>query len=227
MCNIFMRERILIVLFSTGICSSFVKAQAFNDYSEPPHNYWGGELNDPMSILLKKIESGETKFNEVLGLPLVEGLLKALKISKDSQILVFSKTSLQRAAVSASNPRAIYFNEDVYLGWMPNGRIEIASADPEKGFMFFFQRPLKDKTSPLFIRDKVCLECHAGSATNFLPGPLGRSVFPDIRGRSLGAVDSYELIGHNVPISERWGGWYVTGAHSSFCLLYTSDAADE
>ena len=211
----FMREKILIILFFTGICSSFVNAQAFNDYSEPPHNYWGGEPNDPMSLLLKKVESGETKFDKVLGLPLVEDLLKALKISKDSQILVFSKTSLQRAAVSASNPRAIYFNEDVYLGWMPDGRIEIASADPEKGFMFFFQRPLKDKKSPLFIRDKVCLECHAGSATNFLPGPLGRSVFPDIRGRSLGSVDSYELIGHNVPISERWGGWYVTGAHSS------------
>ena len=211
----FMREKILIILFFTGICSSFVNAQAFNDYSEPPHNYWEGELNDPMSLLLKKVESGETKFDKVLGLPLVEDLLKALKISKDSQILVFSKTSLQRAAVSASNPRAIYFNEDVYLGWMPDGRIEIASADPEKGFMFFFQRPLKDKRSPLFIRDKVCLECHAGSATNFLPGPLGRSVFPDIRGRSLGSVDSYELIGHNVPISERWGGWYVTGAHPS------------
>ena len=74
------------------------------------------------------------------------------------------------------------------------------------------------------MRDKVCLECHAGSATNFLPGPLGRSVFPNNNGRSLKSVDTYELIGHHVPLPERWGGWYGTGEHQSLKHMGTAVA---
>ncbi|MDB4722026.1 hypothetical protein OAF65_09935 [Verrucomicrobiales bacterium] len=166
-----------------------------------------------MSELLKRVRKGEINLDEKSGITLVRRLLEELKISETSQILVFSRTSLQRGAVSPTNPRAIYFNDEVYLGWMPNGRIEIASSDPEKGFIFFFQRELSDRKAPLFSRDRVCIQCHAGSATNFLPGPLGRSVFPDSKGRSLKSVDTFELIGHGVPVHERWGGWYVTHAH--------------
>ena len=180
--------------------------QAFNDYDQLPHNYWKAKLKDPMSLLLEKVNDGRVKLVESNDYHLLENLLNELHIDKESQVLVFSKTSLQRAAVSSKNPRAIYFNDEIYLGWMPKGRIEIASADPERGFVFYFQRPIEDNKSQLFVRDKVCLECHAGSATNFLPGPLGRSVFPNNNGRSLKSVDTYDLIGHHVPLSERWGG---------------------
>ena len=129
-----------------------------------------------MSELLKRVSKGKINLDEKPGIALVRRLLEELQISESSQILVFSRTSLQRGVVSPTNPRAIYFNDEVYLGWMPNGRIEIASSDPKKGFIFFFQRELSDQKAPLFSRDRVCIECHAGSATNFLPGPLARSV---------------------------------------------------
>jgi len=218
----------LLIIFSALVSTvCLLPAQSFNEYGQSPHNYWSSELEDPMSELLERVRKGEINLDESPGMPLVRRLLKELQIAESSQILVFSRTSLQRGAVSPTNPRAIYFNDEVYLGWMPNGRIEIASSDPEKGFIFFFQRELSDRKAPLFARDRVCIQCHAGSATNFLPGPLGRSVFPDSKGRSLKSVDSFELIGHEVPVHERWGGWYVTRAHQDLNHMGNAIAVKE
>ena len=189
-------------------------AQFFNDYSEEPHRYWDAELKDPMSALVRDLSSGRRRFaeSEKEGRALVERLLKELNIPASSQVLVFSKTSLQKRAVHPGNPRAIYFNDDVYLGWMPGGRVEIGSVDPELGSVFYFQRDFdEDPEKPLFHRDRVCIQCHAGSPTNFLPGPMGMSVFPNELGRAVRSVDSFELSGHEIPFHDRWGGWYVSG----------------
>lgn len=98
-----------------------------------------------------------------------------------------------------------------YLGWMPGGRIEIASIDPEVGPIFYFQRPLDRSDDLLLRRTGSCLGCHAGSATNFLPGLLGQSVFPAEDGRSLRSIRSFERVSHDVPYKDRWGGWMVSG----------------
>ena len=190
-------------------------AQFFNDYDLEPHGYFSREVKDPTTVLMKRVERGEVLINEHAGKPLVERLLKELALHKESQVLVFSKTSLQRRGVSHSNPRAIYFNESVYLGWMPDGRIEIASFDPELGPIFYFQRRLNDEHSPLLTRTRSCLGCHAGDATNFLPGSLGRSVYPDQTGRSLLSLDEYRRSGHHIPLTDRYGGWFVSGQHGS------------
>jgi hypothetical protein len=202
-----------LVVFSLVLYPLAVSAQFFNDFDQPPHDYWTAEMHDPMTELLRSVDAGDVNLGHDPGLPLVRRLLAELEIPVDSQTLVFSRTSLQRGVVSPGNPRAIYFNEETYLGWMPGGRVEIASSDPERGAVFFFQRELERRDGPLFVRDKVCIQCHAGSATNFLPGLLGKSVFPDGRGRSLKSIDSFERVGHEVPLRERWGGWYVSGAH--------------
>ncbi len=214
--------RIATLVTLAGIAPA--AGQFFNDFDEPPHDYWTAEMRDPMSTLLREVEAGRLELGERPGLPLVRRLLEELDIPVESQVLVFSRTSLQRGAVSPKNPRAIYFNEDSYLGWMPGGRIEIASSDPERGAVFYFQRELDDEASPLFTRDKVCIQCHAGSATNFLPGLLGRSVFPDRRGRSLKAIESFERVGHEVPLRDRWGGWYVSGGHEGLRHMGNSQA---
>ena len=185
--------------------------QSFNDYDLAPHDYFGATLNDPMSALLERLGDPNKALSEPNGKPLVKRLLKELDIPVESQVLVFTKTSLQRRVVNPASPRALYFNEDVYLGWMPNGRIEIASMDPKLGGVFYFQRPLDDQEQPIFHREESCLGCHAGSATNFLPGLLARSVFSDGNGRSLKSVNTFERIGHQVPFEERWGGWLVSG----------------
>ena len=209
-----MQKRSLIFLLS--LCASPAgMAQFYNDYELEPHGYFSKDAKDPTTLLLKRIQRGEVVITEANGKPLVERFLKELKLDKDTQVLVFSKTSLQRRAVSYNNPRALYFNESVYLGWMPNGRIEIASFDPELGPLFYFQRQLDDKTSPLFARTRSCLGCHAGDATNFLPGSLGRSVYPDQTGRSIKSLDDYRRSGHHIPLHDRYGGWFVSGNHGT------------
>ena len=209
-----MQKRHLILLLA--LCASPAgMAQFYNDYELEPHGYFSREAKDPTTLLMKRVQSGEILIKEKNGRPLVERFLKELKLDKDTQVLVFSKTSLQRRAVSYNNPRAIYFNESVYLGWMPNGRIEIASFDPELGPIFYFQRKLDDKTSPLLTRTRSCLGCHAGDATNFLPGSLGQSVYPDQSGRSLRTIDDYRRSGHQIPLHQRYGGWFVSGNHGT------------
>ena len=193
-----------------GIAST--SSAFFNDFDQQPHNYWEREPTDPVSKYLAA-RAGEGSV--LRQREFVEELLAEFDIPAASQALVFSKTSLQRKEVGPENPRAMYFNEDVYLGWMPGGRIEIASADPKLGLIFYYEdiRPPEAETPATFARDKVCLECHAGAATNFLPGPLARSVYPDDRGRARGSVKSFDLMSHTVPIAERWGGWFVSGGH--------------
>lgn len=186
-------------------------AQFWNDFEEPPHHYLSHDLKDPVSSFLAKLNRGEIAVNEANGKPLLTRLLKEFEIPKSSQVLVFTKTSLQRDQVSAQNPRALYFNEDVYLGWMPGARIEVASIEPTVGPIFYLQRPLDRSKDRLFRRNRGCLGCHAGSATNFIPGLLGQSTYPTLSGRSVGVVRTFERVGHDIPYQERWGGWMVTG----------------
>ena len=45
-------------------------------------------------------------------------LLVQLDIDPDSQSLVFSKTSFQPRRIDPKHPRAIYFNDSTYVGWV-------------------------------------------------------------------------------------------------------------
>ena len=90
---------------------------AFNDYDNFPHDYSKAKLKDPMSLLLDKVSDGKVDLVESNDYKLLENLLDELDIDNESSSC-FSKTSLQ-VAVSLKNPRAIYFNDEVYLGWMP------------------------------------------------------------------------------------------------------------
>src|SRR5262245_24481761 len=85
---------------------------------------------DPVARLMKKIEAGETTiaYDEQHGY--LSSLLKALNVPVSSQGLVFSRTSLQVDRIAPWSPRAIYFNDDIYLGWVQGGPImEIAAVD--------------------------------------------------------------------------------------------------
>ncbi|MDP7495664.1 MAG: hypothetical protein QGI77_04500, partial [Roseibacillus sp.] len=151
-----MHKSFLISLLALAT-SPLGMAQFYNDYELEPHGYFIRDAKDPATTLLKRVQDGEVLIKEANGKPLVERLLQELDLDKSTQVLVFSKTSLQRRTVSYNNPRALYFNESVYLGWMPGGRIELASFDPELGALFYLQRKLDDKTSPLFTRTRSCL----------------------------------------------------------------------
>lgn len=126
-------------------------------------------------------------------------------------MLVFSKTSFQRERISPNNPRAIYFNEGAYVGYVHESpMLEVTSVDPKLGAVFYTldQEP---GATPQFRRNDQCLECHASTKSMGVPGHLVRSFACD----ENGVVDlnkGTSLVTHRTPLLERWGGWYVTGS---------------
>jgi hypothetical protein len=209
-----------LVAFSAATLSAQV---AFNDYQLPPHEYYDLDSQDPVSVLVRKIESGEKSPDYSSQRAFVDWLLAELEIPPASQTIVFSRTGLQRKVVSPHNPRALFFNDETYMTWIPGGMVELASFDPALGPLFFLlQGSEEEKPAKVqFNRRESCLNgCHAGSATNYLPGLLARSLHVDAEGNPtsvdkagivVNAISNHENMFHTMPLKERWGGWFVTG----------------
>ena len=65
-------------------------------------------------------------------------LSKELNVPQSSQVLVFSKTSFQRERITPKTPRALYFNDDVYVGFCLRGDVlEVSAVDPKLGTAFY------------------------------------------------------------------------------------------
>ncbi len=163
--------------------------------------------------LQARLDNGETKltFDDRVGY--LKAVLHELGVSESSQMLVFSKTSLQRHRIAPKTPRAIYFNDDVYVGFCRDGDVaEFSAVDPQLGTVFYtLDQEQTDK--PRFTRQNDnCLLCHASTQTRSVPGHLVRSVYVDQAGFPVFAMGTHR-IDHTSPLAKRWGGWYVTGTH--------------
>ena len=127
-------------------------------------------------------------------------------------MLVFSKTSFQRERIAPRTPRAVFYSDDVYAGFvLGSPLLEFAAVDPKLGAVFYTLSQNKNER-PKFVRNDQCLECHASAKTMGVPGHLVRSFATD----DAGVVDlstGTSLVNHRTPLEERWGGWYVTGQH--------------
>src|SRR3954452_9337128 len=136
------------------------------DYESAPINYSTTQPSDPATALQSKLSAGTATLDPASPLSLLASTLKALDIPLSSQTLVFSKTSLQSTSISPDNPRALYFNDDTYVGYVPGGRVlEIATTDPHLGSTFYTldQHP---QSPPKFVRQTDnCLSCHASNMT--------------------------------------------------------------
>lgn len=199
------------VLLTAMLCPLAMRAT--DVYELPPLQYSKATPNDATSRLQARLASGESKFagrdREIL-----DALLRELNVPAASQVVVFSKTSLQRRLIRPEHPRAIYFSEDAYVGWVPGGLIEIATIDPVLGPIFYTLDPETIRTDSArgLVRDSDCLRCHGGTFARGIPGVFVRSVFTDSAGEPLLRHGS-ELVDFRTPFTNRWGGWYVTGQH--------------
>jgi len=147
----------------------------------------------------------------------VRSLLKNLNIPESSQTLVFSKSSFQLDHISPQNPRALYFNDDIYVGYVPTAPVlEIAAIDPVRGPVFYSMSRGQTLKPKIEAQDQTrnCIVCH-DSSNNDTPIPrlLMLSVLPNPAGNSLRALSL--LTNDQSPLKERWGGWYVTGTHGA------------
>ena len=165
--------------------------------------------HDPVANLIGDIANDKVqlKFDGEDGY--LRSLLDALKIPAESQMAVFSKTSVQGAKIGPSNPRRLYFNDSVAVGFVRGGFIELASQDPQQGLNFYvlLQQPA-DK--PFLIQRDECLQCHLSRNSLDVPGMLVRSVYPESGGIPVSRLGSH-LLDHRTPFENRWGGWFVSG----------------
>ena len=185
-------------------------APRFNDIDLPPHNYKERPLTDRFTQLKADLESGKLALDHASEKAALLSLLHALEIPASSQMLVFSTTSLQLSLITPQNPRAIFFNEDISLGYIPGGKIEVVSLDPELGAIFYIFDIPRDPRPPRIERSERCMKCHATDATAGVPGILIKSVVPGPTGGSLNAF-RIDQSGHQIPLTDRFGGWYLTG----------------
>ncbi len=184
------------------------------DFKAPPHHYLDHKPRDRFARLLEKALKGEVKFDTSSDKSFLISLLESLNIPISSQIMVFSASSLQSEIINPRNPRALYFNEDTYLGWVPGGLVEIIAADPELGPMFYvFNRLRPGGPVPDVQRSTKCMNCHAGNATRRVPGLIAESLLVSRAGSSL---ETYrrDVQGHQIPLELRFGGWHLTGEHN-------------
>jgi hypothetical protein len=142
----------------------------------------------------------------------LRSVLEALHVPISSQTLVFSKTSFQYPKISPEHPRALYYNDDVYVGQVHEGRLlEFVSFDPMQGAIFYVMDEHRVE-HPRFERAELdCVQCHvANNSTRGVPGVMLRSVYTSPSGMQAAGTPSF-ITGQESPLKDRFGGWYVTG----------------
>ena len=182
--------------------------------NHPKISYLTASVSDPVAQLNERVRQGQVRFDVEPSRGYLRSVLTALDVPVESQALVFSKTSFQASRIGPQNPRAIYFNDRVSVGWVRGGDfIELAAQDPALGTVFYtLAQPGADVGEPEFKRNNVnCVQCHTSEATMNIPGWFIGSVYPQKDG--LTAYGPAYTTDHRSPFDIRWGGWYVTGRH--------------
>jgi hypothetical protein len=206
------RGRLAVALVcALGAASAVATAQRGGMFQgspdDPAINYSAGPLDNAVESLNRELQQGSVRLAFEGRSGYLRSALQALKIPVDSQLLVFSPTSLQASRISAANPRALFFADRVVLGWVRDGDIlEVAAQDATRGVAFY---TLEQRAVgvPQFKRGFACLGCHAGRETLGVPGLLMFSTTP----ASEQSVARSIVTDHRIRLGDRWGGWLVTG----------------
>ena len=211
-----------IVAGVTALAASYAGAQ-LNQRSfpgsvdDPAISYSARPATDAVSALARRIEAGGVTPAYESGSGYLRAVLHALDVPIESQVLVFTNTGIQGTFTSPKNPRALYFNDAVVVGYIRGAPfLELASHDPQQG-VIFHTLPQPSLFSVLLqkgalTRRNECLGCHQSFTSLDVPGMLVRSNATAPNGRVLRQLGSVD-VDHRTPFAARWGGWYVTGTH--------------
>ena len=197
----------------TLACAAMPTLARAQDYEQEPIRYSQSQPDNRVSRLVAELETGATTLDYENNRGFLRSLLAALEIPISSQMLVYSKTSMQRDRIAPSTPRALYYNDDVYVGFCQNGEVlEISAVDPRLGAVFYTLSQGNSAGPDIRRQTDNCLICHGSSQTKDIPGHVVRSVLTGSNGLPILSAGTYR-IDHTSPMEKRWGGWYVTGKH--------------
>jgi hypothetical protein len=205
-------------LYVLGVVSEPIDAQragAFRGSTEDPAiKYSTAPLNNIVADVNRKLQDGAVQLTFEGRSGFLRSALDALQIPVDSQLLVFSRGSLQGKQIGEQNPRAIFFNDRVALGWVRGGDvIEVAAHDQSAGVVFYTLDQRADAASPpQFKRAFICLGCHMAGDTLGVPGLL---MFSTTRQDPSQSFSLPRFVDQNEPLERRFGGWFVTGSTGS------------
>jgi len=192
--------------------------------NHPAIAYATAPVSDPVALLNERLRRGEVTLEKNEHSGYLPSVLSALGVSIDSQVLVFSKTSFQAPRINPTNPRAIFFNDSVAVGWVRGGPVmEFVAQDPKQGSIFYTLEQSAAGT-PQFERNDTCVMCHVSDATHYVPGLFVGSVFPSVNGTTM--YGPAYTTDHRSPFELRWGGWFVTGTHQAMRHMGNAVATD-
>ncbi|HTY94077.1 MAG TPA: hypothetical protein VMC02_09325 [Steroidobacteraceae bacterium] len=185
------------------------------DTEYPVMHYERTPTHNAIARLQQRLTAGDLTLTYSAPRGYLDSLLAALGIDRSSQVLVYSKTSLQKGLISAATPRALYFDADTYVGYVQgSANLELGTMDAEMGQVFYVlpNRPAAGAVPAVQRETLTCLACHdtyemsGGGVPRFLLS----SSYVNIRGDQITHEDSI-LTTDETPLESRWGGWYVTG----------------
>lgn len=174
----------------------------------PAIGYGRGTIDTPVARLNERLAGGQATLPFDTETGYLKATIETLDISADSQVLVYSPTSFQASRITQQNPRAIYFNDTVAVGWIRGADLlEITAQDPRHGTLFYTigQSP---SAAPQFNRQEQCVSCHLTWDTLGVPGLTVKTTLPR---KAPGEFVNGGPVDHRRPIAERWSGWFVTG----------------
>src|SRR5262245_16880630 len=201
-----------VVLLVLGAGLSAQRRQPFTQSCDHPAIRYSTHVStDPVASLNERVQSGAATLTFEAESGYLRSVLQALRVPIESQSLVFSQTSSQGPLIKRGNPRALFFNDSVAVGWVRGApQLEVATQERDMGVIFYTleQRAVE---KPRFKRDDSCLECHQTPDTLGVPGLFVMSVFSVPAENDKYSYATGESMDHRSPLPDRWGGWYVTG----------------
>ena len=201
------------LLAAAFLACTGLPADGADAFEEQPIAYSRTEPANVVADLAARLATGDATLAFDGSTGYLRSVLEALAVPVSSQTLVFSKTSLQQQRISPRNPRALYFNDEVYVGFVRGGEVlELSVADPHLGTVFYTLEQTADRPPRFERQTDDCLLCHGGAQTRGVPGHVIRSLYPDSGGQPIFSAGSYR-VDDTTPLADRWGGWYVSGRH--------------
>ncbi len=185
--------------------------------------------NNVIEALEAKLQKGEIKFSYTQdGHGYLKSVLEALQVSPESQVLPFTKSSLQFDRISPATPRSVYFNDDVAVGAVhPGGLIEIIADDRRGGIVFYTMDNSAPGKPQLQEESARCVVCH-GMVNTVTPGWIVANItaIGDGTPQIINPSHPFDFTDQTRPFEDRWGGWYVTGKTENMRHLGNVTAPD-
>src|SRR5262245_22775846 len=153
------------------------------EFEQEPIRYSQTQPENCVTRLMDRLDGGQVTLAHEPKLGYLRSLLKELDVPVSSQMLVFSKTSLQRQRIAPRTPRALFFNDEVYVGFCQQGDVlEISAVDANLGTVFYTLDQIALERPTIRRQTDNCLICHGSSQTKDIPGHVVRSLFVDAGG---------------------------------------------